>query len=103
MEVVIVGDHDIHIIQGFYPMHLLRQKDHFEYITKETILKGLFRIIYTPCTTWQREVEMLVSIEAILRSFISVLRYFQETVENFETVIENITDQGNFSKGPLPR
>lgn len=103
VEVVTVGDHDIHVIQGFHPMHLLRQKDHFEYITKETILKGLFRMVYTPCATWQREVEMLVSIEAMLRSFISVLRYFQETVESVQTAMENMIDQGNFSKGSLPR
>ena len=62
VKVVTVGDHDIHVIQGFHPMHLLRWKDHFEFTPKETILKGLFRMVYNPCAIWKREVELLISV-----------------------------------------
>jgi len=70
-------------------MYHIRQHDDSERIRREKVLEELLRMVYTPCATWQREAELLICVQDILNSWISIMKYFEETTKRLHKTMKS--------------
>jgi hypothetical protein len=68
VEVVDLEDHAIQAIQAFHPMHILYEQDDSAYLAKTTILKNLFKRVYSSCASRKAEVQLLMEAWKIVSS-----------------------------------
>lgn len=103
-KIVKVKDHEINVIQGFHPMHVLRlKKGSAVFNNNERVLTSLLQLAYNPCATWQREQELLTSIELTHATLRSTVKCFHENMESIHIAMENMIDPLNISEGSLPK